>query len=108
MGVVNLKIDASEFEGNVEALSEILERKLHAKINAHHGTIQIDDNLSSSKVRDALRQALHKLEPQRYRVVRESDSIKIRKLNAHPSGVRRQDVTPPSAPQTLPYLFPGR
>jgi hypothetical protein len=101
-----LKVDASEFEGNVRTLSENLERKLQRKIEVHHRTLQIDDDLSHSKIRDALKHVLHKLEPQRYRVVTESGSIRIRKMEPHPHKVRQKEGTSPSAPQTLPYFFP--
>jgi hypothetical protein len=101
-----LKIDASEFEGNIETLSTYLERKLQRKIHVHHSTLEIDDDLSHSKIRDALKHVLHKLEPQRYRVVTESGSIRIRKLEPHSHKVRQKEGTSPSAPQTLPYFFP--
>jgi hypothetical protein len=101
-----LKIDASEFEGNVETLSENLERKLQRRIHVYHNMLEIDDNLSYSKIKDALKRVIHKLEPQRYHVVTESGSIKIRKLESHSHKARQKDGTPPSAPQTLPYFFP--
>ena len=106
-GVVCLKIDASEFEGNIEELSRILETKLQRKLDIHHRTLQVDDDVSSSKIKDALKHALHKLEPQRYHIIRELDCIKIKRLKAQPSRTKQKDVTPPSAPQTLPYFFPS-
>ena len=106
-GVIDLKIDASEFEGSVEALSEILETELQRRIDVTHRTLEIDDNLSNSKVRDAVKHAMHKLETQRYRVVMESGTIKIKKLKSHTDRIKQKAVTPPSAPQTLPYFFPG-
>ncbi len=102
-----MKIDASEFEGSVEDLSKVLERKLKRRIDVHHRTLQIDDDLPNSKVRDALKQALHRLEPECYRLIRELDSIKIKKLESRPNRTRQKYVTGPSAPQTLPYFFPS-
>jgi uncharacterized protein YaaW (UPF0174 family) len=104
--VANLNIDVSEFEGDIEALSKILQKKLRRKINLQHSTLQINDKLSNSIVRDALKHALHKLEPKTYRIISKSGSLKIKKLKPRLHKIKRKSGVIPTAPQSLSYFFP--
>ena len=101
-----MNIDACEFEGRIEDLSEMLQKKLQRKINMHRNTLQIDE-VPASKVRDALKQTLHKLEPESYHVISKSGSFKIKKLKSRSHKSKPREGTPPSAPQSMPYFFPG-
>ncbi len=102
----NLNIDASDFEGDPEDLSRILEKKLKSSIIVKKKLLRIENDLSTSNVRDALKQTLHKLEPKGYHVISKSGSLIIKKMKKHYHKEKKDRRTPPSAPQSMPYFFP--
>jgi hypothetical protein len=105
MSGIILNVDASEFEENFKEFSNLLEKKLREKIVIHKKTLQVKQ-VSTSKVRDALKQALHKVEPNKYRVISKADSLMIKKIKSIPHKSKKSEGTPPSAPQSMPYFFP--
>ena len=102
-----MNINTSEFDGDIENLSNMLQEKLRKKITIHGDVLQINE-VSRSKVRDALKQSVHKLEPDSYRVISKSDSLKVKRLKSSSRKSKQKKGSPPSAPQTMPYFFPGR
>lgn len=105
--MTNLEIDASEFEGDIEDLTGILQKKLQTTLKAHHKKIEIDKVLSNSVVRGALRQSLNKIAPESYNVISQSGILIVKKVKAYHHAAKRKKGMPPSAAQSLPYLFPG-
>ena len=104
---MNLEINASEFEGDIEDLTGILQKKLQMTLKAHHKKIEIDRELSNSVVRGALRQSLNKLAPESYNVISQSGTLMVKKVKAHHHAIKRKKGMSPPATQSLPYLFPG-
>ena len=102
-----MNINTSEFDGDIENLSNMLQEKLRKKIIIRGDVLQINE-VSRSKVRDALKQSVHKLEPDSYRVISKSNSLKVKKLKFSSCKSKQKKGSPPSAPQTMPYFFPGR
>ena len=102
-----MNIDASEFEGSIDNLSKMLQKKLQKEIAIHGKKLQIDE-VSTSRVRDVLRQSLYKLEPNAYHVISKSGSLKVKKLKPRSRRSKQKKGIPPSAPRTMPYFFPGR
>jgi hypothetical protein len=102
-----LNVDASEFKGSIDELSKMLQKKLHKEITIQGNKLQID-GVSASKIRDALRQSLYKLEPNAYNVISKSGSLKVKKLKPRSRRSKQKKGIPPSAPRTMPYFFPGR
>lgn len=101
-----MNVDASEFEGSIDNLSKMLQKKLQKEIAIHGNNFQID-GVSASRIRDALRQSLYKLEPNAYHVISKSSSLKVKKLKPRIRGNKKKRGIPPSAPRTMPYFFPG-
>ena len=104
---MDLEIDASEFEGAIEDLTRILQKKLRTTVNAHHKKIEIDGVLSNSVVRGSLRQSLNKLTPESYTVISQSGTLVVKKVRAHHHAAKRKEGMSPPATQSLPYFFPG-
>jgi hypothetical protein len=102
-----LNVDTSEYEGSIHILSKMLQKKLQKEIAVHGNNFQID-GVSASKIRDALRQSLYKLEPNAYHVISKSGSFKVKKLKPSSRRSKQKKGIPPSAPRTMPYFFPGR
>ena len=102
-----MDIDVSELEEDIDVLIKLLQLKLQRKITAHRKKVQIKDTISTSKVRNILKQALHKIDPGSYSVISQSGSLKIKKKKYRISKSKTKKGTPPSAPQTMPYFFPG-
>lgn len=101
-----MHIDASEFEESIEDLSKILEKKLQRKISINHNLLRIEDGLSSSIIKDALKHALYKLKPKSYRIISKSGYLKIKKLKHRAYKSKKKKGIPPSVSQSLPYFFP--
>ncbi|KON27792.1 hypothetical protein AC481_03710 [miscellaneous Crenarchaeota group archaeon SMTZ-80] len=100
-----MNVDASEFEENFEEFSNLIQKKLKKKIVIKKNTFQVEQ-VSTSKVRDVLKQTLHKLEPNKYRVISKADSLKVKKIKSRSHKSKKNEGTPPSAPQSMPYFFP--
>jgi hypothetical protein len=105
MSRIILNVDVSEFEENFEELSNLIQKKLKKKIVIKKNTFQIE-HMSSSKVRDVLKQTLHKVEPNKYRVISKADSLIVKKMKSRSHKGKKDEGTPPSAPQSMPYFFP--
>ena len=102
-----MDIDVSELEEDIDVLNKLLQLKLQRKITKHRKTLQIKDNMSTSKVRTILKQALHIIDPGSYSVISHSGYLKIKKKKSRISKSKVKKGTPPSAPQSMPYFFPG-
>lgn len=104
---IDLNIDASEFEENYEEFSDLIQKKLKRKVVIKKNTLQVE-HVSTSKVRDVLKQTLHKIEPNKYRVISktDSDSLIVKKIKSRSHKRKKDEGTPPSAPQSMPYFFP--
>lgn len=102
-----MNIDTSEFEGSIDELSKMLQKKLQKEIAVQGNKLQIDD-VSTSRIRDVLRQSLYKLEPNAYHVISKSGSLKVKKSKPRSHKSKQKRGVPPSAPRTMPYFFPGR
>jgi hypothetical protein len=105
MSRIVLNVDASEFEENLEELSNLLQKKIMKKIVIRKNTLQVEQ-VSNSKVRDVLKQTLHKVEPNKYRVISKADSLIVKKIKSRSHKSKKSGGTPPSAPQSMPYFFP--
>ena len=79
MSRIILNVDASEFEENFEEFSNLIQKKLKRKIVIKKNILQVEQ-VSTSKIRDVLKQTLHKLEPNKYRVISKTDSLKVKKV----------------------------
>ena len=102
-----MDIDVSELDEDIDVLTKLLQCKLQKKITVHRKTLQIKDNISTSKVKNILKQALHKNDPGSYSVISQSGSLKIKKKKSRIFKSKAKKGTPPSAPQSMPYFFPG-
>lgn len=100
-----MDVDISEFEGNIEEFKELIQKKINQEIIIRKNILQID-KLSASKIRDILKQTLHKIEPHSYNVTSKSGSFKIKKIKNRSNRRKEHEGTPPSAPQSMPYFFP--
>jgi hypothetical protein len=105
MSRIILNVDASEFEENFEEFSNLIQKKLKKKIVIKKNILQVEQ-VSTSKVRDALKQTLHKLEPNKYRVISKIDSLKVKKIKSRSHKSKKSEGTSPSAPESMPYFFP--
>ena len=105
MSRIILNVDASEFEENFEEFSNLIQKKLRKKIVIRKKIFQVEQ-VSTSKLRDVLKQTLHKLEPNKYRVISKTDSLIIKKIKSRSHKSNKNEGVPPSAPQSMPYFFP--
>lgn len=107
-----IEIDTSEFRGDRDRLTRLLQERYKGPVELQRNRIrlgssdQAEASLGPQDAKDLVKRALHHMGADSYRVVAAGGEVVIRERKHHEPRTRRKGSVP-SVRESVPYFFPG-